>query len=665
MKQISRASVIWQLVAFFATLGPHLTWMPIWLIAICILTPGIRLMIYTGRWPLPHWSLKLALILAVAAGLMVTFTRETGMRATVALLIAGLALKLIEIYHRRDALVLLYVALFLTGAGFLFHQSILMALYALMTVVFIIAALNSSYQDPLRTDLLRPLRRSLRLVGFALPVMLVLFIVFPRIGPLWSMPLNQQAVRSGLSDSMSPGDISRLTRSAELAFRVSFDGQVPSPEQRYWRSMVYSYFDGRTWSRIPFREQYRLSQATLLDQRRELSYEVIFEASNNPWLVALDQPVSAPSGARLTKGNAPIRSRPVDRRISYRATSVLDYRLQPELNAYDRELYLQLPAQVPNPRSRELAEGWWQETGQQPQQFVQRALGLFNREFSYTLTPPVLSGEMIDAFLFDSKQGFCGHYAGALTYLLRSVGVPARVVAGYQGGEWNAQEAYLTVRQYDAHAWVEYWMETEGWIRVDPTAAVAPERVNQQADQLFANDPAFLSDTPLARLRFGQDSWLVDIRRQIDALNFNWQRWVLNYQGRQMDLLQSLLGKVSMTKMALLVIIPVALVLLIVAWGQLGGNLLRRQDPLERSLTRLLSRFERLGYRREPRETLQAFSQRMSIAFPSMAGELRALARCDEAMRYAGNTGSRKALLAAIRACYRALKQIRTPAERE
>lgn len=665
MKQISRAAVIWQLVAFFATIGPHLSWMPIWLIAMCILTPGIRLMIYTGRWPLPHWALKLALIVAVIAGLMVTFTQESGMRATVALLVAGLALKLIEIYHRRDALVLLYVSLFLAGTVFLFHQSILTALYALVTVVFIIAALNSSYQDPLRTDLMRPLKRSVRLVGFSLPLMLVLFVVFPRIGPLWSVPLDQQAARSGLSDSMSPGDISQLTRSAELAFRVSFDDRVPAPEQRYWRSMVYGNFDGRTWSRTPFREQYRMSPVELIDRRQEVSYEVVYEASNNRWLVALDQPVTAPAGSQLTRGNAPIRSRPVDRRISYRAVSVLDYTLQPALNAYDLQVYRRLPVDGSNARSVALARRWWQESQQQPKRFVQLALNLFSREFVYTLSPPALSGDRIDAFLFESKQGFCGHYAGALTYLLRSVGVPARVVAGYQGGEWNAEEAYLTVRQYDAHAWVEYWIEGEGWLRVDPTAAVAPERVRDQADRLFADDPAFLSDTPLARLRFGQDSWLVDMRRQIEALNFNWQRWVLNYQGQQMELLRGLLGDVSMTRIALFLMLPIAAVLLIVAWLQLGGSLFRRQDALERSLTRLLNRFDRLGYGREPQESLQAFSRRVSIAFPAMEGELRALARCDEAMRYANRPGSRKALLAATRACYRALKQTRTIPERE
>ncbi|TCK09579.1 transglutaminase TgpA family protein [Marinobacterium mangrovicola] len=662
MKQLSRAAVIWQLAAFFATLVPHLSWMPFWLIGLCIITPATRLMIHSGRWSLPHWSVKLVLVMAVIGGLLLTFTRETGVRATVALLIAGLALKMIEIYHRRDALVLLYVSLFVSGTAYLFHQSILMALYSLMTTVLIVAALNSIYQDPLRNDWLRPLKRSLRLVGFALPLMLVLFIIFPRIGPLWSVPLNQNAARSGLSDRMAPGDISQLTRSNELAFRATFEGPVPAPQQRYWRSMVYGHYDGRTWTRLPRREQFRLAEVDLVGDSEPLAYEVVYEPSNNPWLVALDQPSAAPSGSFLTKGNAPLRYRPVDRRISYKSSALLDYRLQPDLPEYDRQAYLQLPGENSDPRSRELAERWWRETGGDADTFVRRAFTLFNREFSYTLSPPALSGYRVDGFLFDSRQGFCGHFAGALTFLLRAAGVPSRVVAGYQGGQWNEDEAYLTVRQYDAHAWVEYWQQGRGWIRVDPTAAVAPERVSQQADRLFADDPAFLSDTPMARLRFGS-GWMADFQRQLDALNFSWHRWVLNYQGQQMELLKGLLGEVNLARLGLLFFIPFVLVMGVVAWLQLGGRK-RSRDPLERALARLLADFQKRGHPRASNETIQAFSQRMSTHFPAMAGELRALAKCDEAVRYAGRPDARKALLAAIAACYRALKSSRAKEKR-
>lgn len=656
MQQISRAAVIWQLAAFVAVLLPHLSWLPWWLIATCGLTLGARLMIHGGRWPLPHWSLKVVLVLLVAIGLLLTFSRETGMRATVALLIGGLALKMLEIYHRRDALVLLYVALFVCGTTFLFHQSILVALYVLLAVTLIVAALNSIYQDPLRTDLWRPLKRAIRLLGFALPMMLVLFVLFPRIGPLWSVPLDQHAARSGLSEEMAPGDISQLTKSAQLAFRATFEGPPPAPEQRYWRSLVLSEFDGRTWRRAPFGERRRAGIEALSSTASPIRYEVIFEPSNQRWLVALDQPLSASQGIRLGPQRTLVNERPLDRRISYSVRSALNYQLAERLEPDSRAAYLQLPARG-NPQSRAQAQSWWQESGGDPAGFVQRVLRYFNQRFVYTLSPPALSDNTVDRFLFDTQAGFCGHYAGALAFLLRSVGVPARVVAGYQGGEWNSYEQYLTVRQYDAHAWVEYWMAGEGWVRVDPTAAVAPERIRESADQVFADDPAFLADTPLARLRFGHDSWLVDVRRQLDAINFSWHRWVLNYQGQQMQLLSGLLGKISMLKLVLVLLGLMLPLLLIVAWVQLRPARSSSRDPLERAQDRLLRELARQGLPRMPQESLQTYTRRIAGDCPALASELERLARADEAVRYGGAEDQRRALLSAIQTCYGALRK--------
>ncbi|GGB95349.1 protein-glutamine gamma-glutamyltransferase [Marinobacterium zhoushanense] len=658
MRQISRAAVIWQLIAFAGVVIPHLAWLPFWLIGLCLATPAVRLMIHTGRWPLPHWSVKLLLILVVAAGLLLSFSRETGMDATVALLVAGLALKMVEIYHRRDALVLLYVALFVCATAFLYHQSIAMALYALLNVVLVVAALNSIYQDPLRTDLIRPLKRSLRLVSLSLPLMLVLFILFPRIGPLWSVSMNQQRALSGLSDTLAPGDISQLTKSAELAFRVRFDGEVPGPAQRYWRSLIYSEFDGRSW-RVPGDYEHRyLGAETLAQIRRSLSYEVVYEPSNRNWLVALDQPLSAPQGMRFGPGQTLYSVRSVDRRLHYRLRSALEYRLQPILSERERSAYLQLPNEG-NQRSREVAEQWWQEADQNPERFVAIVLRQFSRSFTYTLTPPPLGQEPIDRFLFDTQQGFCGHYAGALAFLLRSIGVPARVVGGYQGGEWNPYERYITVRQYEAHAWVEYWIENRGWVRIDPTAAVSPERIVETADRVFAGDPAFLADTPLARWRFGGSGWLVDLRRQIEALNFNWHRWVLNYQGQQMELLAGLMGQVSMLKMVFALLLPFASVMLVMAWMQLKGRRAKPKDPIDRALQRLISRLERLGIPRRTDETLQRYAIRVVTEYPELSAGMESLARQDEAVRYAGKSTQRRDLLAAINDCYRALRTVR------
>jgi len=658
MRQISRAAVIWQLIAFAAVVIPHLDWLPFWLIGLCLVTPAVRLMIHTGRWPLPHWSVKLVLVFAVAAGLLLGYSRDAGMQTTVALLVAGLALKLIEIYHRRDALVLLYVALFVCATAFLFHQSIVMAFYALAGVVLVVAALNSIYQDPQRADLVRPLKRSLRLVSLSVPLMLVLFVLFPRIGPLWSVPLNRQGAVSGLSGTMTPGDISRLTKSDRLAFRVTFDGSIPDPTQRYWRSLIYAEFDGRSWKVPSGSERRRPGGEVLTDYRSSLGYEVIYEPTNRNWLVALDQPLAAPQGMRLGPGQTLSALRPVDRRLSYRLRSALDYRLQPELNERERSVYLQLPSGG-NRLSRDRARQWWLEVGREPERFVARVLERFGRSFTYTLTPPALGENPIDRFLFETQQGFCGHYAGALTYLLRSVGVPARVVGGYQGGEWNPYERYLTVRQYDAHAWTEYWLEGRGWVRVDPTAAVSPERIVETTDRVFAGDPAFLADTPLARLRLSRNEWIIGLRRQAEALNYNWHRWVLNYQGQQMQLLTRLMGQVSIPKMVLALLLPFALVMLLMAWNQLKGGRSRPGDPVERALQRLLSRLDRLGLPRRADETLQRYAVRVARVYPELEPDMLELSRRDEAVRYAGKMYQKNDILAAIQACSRALRGVR------
>lgn len=295
---------------------------------------------------------------------------------------------------------------------------------------------------------------------------------------------------------------------------------------------------------------------------------------------------------------------------------------------------------------------------------MQRVLTYFNRQFSYTLSPPALGDNSIDAFLFDTQAGFCGHYAGALTFLLRSAGVPARIVTGYQGGEWNSDEQYLSVRQYDAHAWVEYWLQGRGWVRVDPTAAVAPERIQNSADQLFADDPAFLADTPLARLRFG-DGWLVDLRRQLDTLNFNWHRWVLNYQGQQGQLLSGLLGRISTLKMVLVLLGLLLPMLLLAAWWQLRAAGPAPCDPLDRALKRLLAECARQGLARAPQESLQAWAARAAGQRPDLAACLQRLAQADQAVRYAQRSDQRETLQHAISACQSALRKNSTRSARE
>lgn len=650
--KLSRSAVLWQLIACVAVVLPNVVWLPAWVLLLGAGCIAARVMIHTGRWSFPHWSLRLLLVVAAAAGLLVSFNRDASLNAMVALLTVGLALKLLEIYRRRDALVLLYVALFVAATVFLFEQSLLMAVYMCVAVLAVIAALVSVWQDPLREEMLRPLKLASRMLLPALPLMLVLFFLFPRIGPLWSVELDRSAARTGLSDSMAPGDISRLTRSDELAFRAVFEGEPPAPSLRYWRVLVLSAFDGRSWTVGSSSAR----GAEVLDVQGEtLSYEIVQEPSRQRWLYALDVPLAAPPQAQLTMPRTLVSANEVSQRIQYSLTSAPAYQLATQLSQAERRTYTRLPSGG-NPRSRELVNTWLNESQGDVLALLDQMLEYFHASFVYTLEPMALGEHSVDEFLFDTRQGFCEHFASATAFMLRAADIPARVVTGYQGGEWNTTQRYLTLRQYDAHAWVEVWIEGQGWQRLDPTAAVAPERIEMSADQLFSGQAGFLADSPLSARRLIRQGWLLQARMRYDALNFAWQRWVLNYHHQQQSLLQDWLGGVTPWKMVLALLVPGALVLGWLAWRLLRWP--QPQDPLQRHLQRLLQRVARQGFQRQPDETLNRFVVRVAAHSPALAEILQPVAEAYESLHYAPSmdTQARQRLLAAMRQAETRLK---------
>lgn len=630
--QISRSAVVLQLATFIAVLLPHLGWLPVWIPLLALATAGGRLMIHTGRWSFPHWTVKLVLIIASVAGLIISFAGQTGPEAMVALLILGLALKLLEIYHRRDALILLYVALFVLATAFLFQESVWMAAYVLLALWLLLAGLVAIHQRPGQAALWPPFRRSLSLLLPAMPLMLVLFLLFPRLEPLWSIQLNTPRATTGLSDSMSPGSISELAQSDDLAFRVSFDGNPPpAPEQSYWRALVLSRFDGHSWRQASPWQQGRLPNERLTPEGAALSYEIMLEPGSRPWLVALDQPLAPGRGQRMTPFRTLVSPAPVERRIQYRLTSAPNFRLQPRLSMAEREHYLQLPARG-NERSRTLARQWWQQSGGQAQEFIRQMMTHFNRSFVYTLTPGTLGRDSIDQFLFASRQGYCEHFAGASVFLLRAAGIPARVVTGYQGGEWNPYENYLQLHQYDAHAWAEVWLEGQGWTRLDPTAAVAPERIRLSAEQYFRQQ----GETALDGGRAFSADWVLRLQQRYDAFNFVWQRWVLNYQSRQNDLLRDWLGGLDYWRLILAVLLPLALVLAgVLGWPLLKALRRGHRDRLERRLERLQLRLGQVFGPRQRHQTLTAWLRTLAPRWPEQQETLEQLARLDEQRRYA------------------------------
>lgn len=631
---IPRIALTWLLVAQVLVILPHLLHLPVWIAALWLLCASWRIQIFRMRARFPNRLERIGLL--VATGAAVFFSRGTliGLDGGVLLLVATFCLKLIELRSRRDALLVIMLGFFVVVTSYLFDDSIFSTLYSLLPVGALLSALIGLQQSDLSARPAATLKLTASLMAQAVPLMLLLFLFFPRIGPLWSMPTAQKGV-SGLSDSMSPADIAELSQSAELAFRASFESPLPPRQALYWRALTLEQFDGRRWSQAGASGTQAEPQWRREGQR--LDYEVIMQPSGRSWLFALDVAQTDLPGVRRMADFRLEQNQPVLQNLRYRVQSWPRAPRQTELPQAIRQRTLQLPREG-DTQSREWATQLRSTYGDDDE-LVRALLRHFNQQpYAYTLKPPVLGANSIDEFLFDTRRGFCAHYAGAMTFLLRAAGIPARVVAGYQGGEWNVSGNFLAVRQMDAHAWVEYWLPGQGWISVDPTFQVAPERIELGAEQALGEDEGYLASSPFSPLHYRNLAWLSDLRLAWDKINYNWQRWVLGYRGEeQLGLLQRWLGGQDWQRLALLLVGGGALLL--------GGVALwlfkpwrRERDPLQRQLRRFDRLLARQGLQRGRGEGLRDFCERASRQLPAQAEALRAFAYEFEAQRYAGES---------------------------
>jgi len=546
-----RRDTLFLMLPVFVAVLPHFGWMPWWVGAGFVLLFAWRLgLLFSGRW-LPRASVRWAGAIAAAAAVWAHYDTLVGREPGVALLILFLGLKLMEMRARRDLFVVIFLSLFLLLAAFLHSQSIGTAAVVGLALAGLLAAmLTMQYQ---RQE--APIRQRLKTVGIlllqALPVAAVLFVLFPRpAGTLWGMQSDTQRASTGLSDSMTPGAISDLGESTAVAFRVQFEGETPPTAQLYWRGPVFGDFDGATWRALKRPIVPQPAPQVRFSRDVRIAYAITQEPSSRPWMFPLEMPIEIepPPGLRvsLTADLQLVASAPLDARARYRAESSTQW--QAGLNETRNSLqnWLELPAGF-NPRTLALAAQWRAETlaadsvgGRTPQRgevdlrLIERALAMFRQQpFRYTLQPPLLGRHSVDDFLFETRSGFCEHYAGAFVVLMRALDVPARIVTGYQGGERNPVDGWWLVRQADAHAWAEVWLDGRGWTRVDPTAAVAPERIERgvRLEPGFAGVPGLdLAKPLLATLRF-----------RFDALANAWNQWLLSYdRGRQARLLERL-----------------------------------------------------------------------------------------------------------------------------
>ncbi|MGV3627259.1 MAG: transglutaminase TgpA family protein [Betaproteobacteria bacterium] len=629
---IGSRDILWLSAGFLLASLPHLLRMPIWISVLAIAIAGWRLLQLRIRSkPAAKWLMVL-IAFAASVGILMQYRTLFGRDAGVALLVIMLALKLLETRNQRDGMLLNFLGCFLLVTNFLHSQTIPTAVYMLGCAWLLVASLIGMQYTGAWPGWRQPVRRAGVLILQGIPLMLVLFLLFPRLqGPLWGLPQDAYAGLSGLSDNMSPGSLNSLILSDAVAFRATFSGKIPEPKDLYWRGPVLWDYDGKTWT-AP-----RIVQNTndLPDNGAQIEYTVTVEPHNKRWLFALEFPGIRPPRSIATRDMQLLSFTPVRSRLRYDMTSSIGTAYGADDDRSLLERNLRLPADT-NPRTHAFAQDL-RKKFPNDRNLVADVLTRFrNENFVYTLSPPLLGGHPVDEFLFETRRGFCEHYASAFTVLMRAAGIPARVVTGYLGGEINPVGEYILVRQADAHAWAEIWLENTGWVRVDPTAAVSPARVERGiASALPRSDP-------LPMFVRGDFALLQRMRLTLDSVTYTWNQWVLGYTPDRQRRLLSYVGfsEATWQNLAFLLMFCAGVAILIGAGFALRDLRGVREDAVKKIYTRFCRKLEQRGLLRDPAEGPRVFAQRAAQQHPELTGAVNEITTLYVALRYGGESGA-------------------------
>ena len=634
MNDPGRKTILWVIATFALAMFPQVVSMPVPVLLATLLPLAWRIGSEFNNWkPLPALLRHGATAIGLAT-LFMSYGDLSGRRAAVSLLTVMLALKMIECYRIRDARMVVSFSLFLCATQFLFAQGILMPFYGGATVILALVTLTQLQRSEawahegeppvVKASLWSELSFSFRLLALAVPVGLAFFILFPRLAsPLWGIPETTLDSKSGLSDSMSPGSIQSLFMDDSPAFRAEFTGPVPSAEHLYWRGPVFWRFDGNTWKGGYYGRNIEAS-ARPEPSEGAWDYTVQLEPNERNWLFALDYPASVPPDTRLTMDFQLIRRQPVIQLMQYGVISNPEFVDTPQLRDALRLQALDLPENR-NPRTRQLVEEWRQETPGDPE-FVNRALRYFNQErFHYSLEAPLLGTHSVDDFLFDTRTGFCEHYASTFAVMMRMAGIPTRIVTGYQGGWYSELGNYVLVRQSDAHAWTEVWFPERGWTRVDPTAAVSPLRVQQGSMSALSMPRHFLDY-----------SWLRGWRNNADVVRQRWNDWVIEYGAqRQAELFAPLgldhLSPAMLVTVLFFVIAVVSAFLFPIVLRIKGPG---HKDPIQQAWQKFLKRLERAGFESLPSDGAIELAEAASLRLPADSASIHQIAQIYTRSRY-------------------------------
>ncbi len=640
----------------FLQLLSHYAHAPLWLAGFILLITGFAYVAYKSKKKSIPFLLRIPIILSATLVFFLYYKTNFSVEMAASFLFLATTLKLLEMANRKDLVVFIFSMLYLSTVSFLFEQNIIHTMLQLVLIsscFYVFLLMNVSYGNAPRPGWYMLRRQGvsmIKMLVLAVPVVVVLFLFFPRISPLWHMPIKTQTATTGISSEMSPGDVSKLAKSSAPAFRVTFDGAVPAKSERYWRGIVLDEFDGRKWQQAE--SVYTWERPAKTDTGRFLAtrfpaYQVIMEPHQQRWLFALEG--SEPASTNVTKSDMGVFKLTTD------AIQPVRYQMErlPPIVGSDMTTIasgrpiqgvarlnslvsqdLQVPGAGFNPQTQAYIASLSKRFPRKETLAAYLMQQFSEQEFYYTLEPPLLGANAVDEFLFMTRRGFCEHFASALAYMLRLASIPARVVIGYQGGELNESSNYLLVAQMDAHAWVEAYFQDSGWVRLDPTSMVAPQRILQGLRDALGEESGFLEDNPFtaAAMNYSMLNWF---RLKLDELDFKWQSLVVNYhQDQQASFFRDFLGGDNLLRVALFFIYCfIALFVLMILY--ISYQRFAFYSWAERRYLLWLMVLARFGYIRRRGETPRAFLKRMdSVKDPRLTAITEKVTRNLEIHQY-------------------------------
>lgn len=565
------------------------------------------------------------------------------------LLCFAYALKSLELNSRNDFYQIILLGIFVLASSLIFSQSLFISLLVLCLLALNLNVLLGYFSPKIMLS--KSIKQSAKAVIQSIPLAIVLFIVFPRLAPFWQVP-SAKSAQTGLSESVTPGDIATLARSTKLAFRVDFFNDKPQYSQLYWRAMVMEDFNGRTWQQNkknevkPSANENNRFIASLQLVGKPTRYQVIAEPSYQKWLFSLavvdSKSITANQSDIIALNKYTIEnSKPISQSTSYQVTSYNQSLLNSPISAQDRLINLRIPSNS-NPKlqayGKSLALTYPDES--------QRAQAILNiireQNYFYTLTPPLLSGDELDQFFYQTKKGFCVHYASAFAFIMRASGIPARLVTGYLGGEFNEQSGHFSIYQYDAHAWTEIWIEDKGWVRVDPTAAVNPERISTGLADMLQEDELF-NNNLLNLHRYKHLAWVNSLRMQLDALDYQWTSLVIGYSSKkQFELLSNWLGQLRAWKIAAIIGGSLFVMMLIMWLANLTPSKAKRKEKWLVQYQQTIMLLKAKGLVKPLNMPASEFSDLVCQRFPLLNNSFLAYTQCFEALMYQTLTATQK-----------------------